>query len=137
MDANAIKTATEAAMARYTAASTAALDAEITLNRLALAEMIAEADLPAGAVVEVMDWADEPNGDGTYDLDLMDAYDTDGNIVASDIGGNGAIRAGRYDDKDATSTDWDIFTADNDEQISVDRVYEWVRAEGWNAPAVG
>lgn len=110
----------------------AAAKAAAQVNRLALAQALLEADLPAQAHVRVTDWADEPNGDGTYDLDPGEAWlpadNGEDEAYLGDLGGQGAIAAGHYDgDGEPAGTDWDLFLVDGETAVlSVAKVYDWL-----------
>lgn len=122
--------------AAYEAAMATAAEEAVMVNRLALAEMLLEADLPRTAVVQMVDWADEPNGDGTFDVDLGEAYEAeDEDEGYGDLGGTGAITAGHYDGDDTPAgTDWDMFFTGAEVEpgeyplISVAKVYDWFEA---------
>lgn len=111
-------------LAQREAARSHAVEAAAQVNRLVLAEALLAADLPEDAVVDVTDWAEEPNGDGTYDMDIAEAYLPNGDSLG-DLGGQGAISAGRVDG----GTDWDLFllNADDPATLSVAKVYDWLR----------
>ena len=102
-------------------------------NRVHLAEFLAEEGVLEGARISVLDWADEAHEDGTYDVDVYEVYDADGEFVA-DIGGiAGAVAAGHLDgDGEPVGTDWDIFMNVNENvfaepTIEASKVYAWVR----------
>lgn len=127
------QTLTQVVNARLADAQRDAQKAAATVNRLVLAQVLLDADLPREAVVEMTDWADEPNGDGTYDVDPGEAYDPQTNESFGDLGGQGATSAGHYDGHgEPSGTDWDIFlTADEVEPgelplLSVAKVYDWL-----------
>lgn len=129
------KAITPVVNARLVAAQQALAEAAALQNRLVLAEVLLDADLPRTAVVEMTDWVDEPNGDGTYDVDPGEAYDPESNESYGDLGGQGAITAGHYNgDGTPAGTDWDMYlTGDKPEPgeyplISVAKVYDWLEA---------
>lgn len=118
--------------ARYQTAITAATEAATQVNRLALAQILLDAEIPENAHVTLTDWADEPNGDGTYDMDVDEAYlpaeKFEDEEVLDNIGGSGAIAAGHV----GGGTDWDIFMLDaapkhGIQRIEVAKVYTWLR----------
>jgi hypothetical protein len=116
---------------RSHAAKEAAIEANADLNRIALAQILLDAEIPENAHVDLMDWADEPNEDGTYDMDVNEAYLPATNEVIDSIGGSGAVPAGRL----GGGTDWDIFMIDiapkyGMRHIEVAKVYAWLRAQG-------
>lgn len=123
--------------AAYEAAAATAAEQAVMVNRLALAEMLLEADLPRTAIVQMVDWVDEPNADGSYDVDLGEAYEVDDEDDSyGDLGGTGAIAAGHHDgDGNALGTDWDMFLADTPVEpgeypmLSVAKVYDWLAAQ--------
>lgn len=128
-----VSTLTASHRAAYEAAMAEANEQAAIINRLALAEMLLGAELPRTAVVEMMDWAEEPNPDGTYDVDLSEAYDTeDEDVDYGDLGGTGAISAGHHDGDNDLGTDWDLFLDDGEVEpgefprISVAKVYDWL-----------
>lgn len=111
-------------------AAAAAIEAQADVNRLALAEALLDAEIPEGALVDLYDWADEPNTDGTYDMDISEAYMPieDGGEVYGDLAGQGAIPAGHVDG----GTDWDLFLVENTPErnrIEVTKVYAWLAAQ--------
>lgn len=129
------QTLTPMVNARLADAQRDAQEAAATVNRLVLAQVLLDADLPREAVVEMTDWADEPNGDGTYDVDPGEAYDPQTNESFGDLGGQGAVSAGHYDGHgEPSGTDWDIFlTGDEVDRgelplLSVAKVYDWLGA---------
>src|SRR5687768_5608846 len=80
-----------AANERYLAAKAVAEEAAVMCNRVALADMLCEFDLPRTAVVQMIDWSDEPNDDGTYDADLGEAFEADDEEESyGELGGHGA-----------------------------------------------
>lgn len=106
-------------------------------HRLALATALLDADVAPGSFVATTSWPEEPNADGTYDIDPTEVYDQHGTYV-TDIGGRGALPAGRCDDSGA----WDTFAADpatvppdsdladrhhpDDLLLSASQVYDWL-----------
>lgn len=121
---------------RYLAAKAAAEEAAAMCNRVALADMLCEFDLPRTAVVQMIDWADEPNDDGTYDADLGEAFEADDEEESyGDLGGHGALPVGRHDGEGTSlGTDWDMFLVEGETEpgdyarISVAKVYDWLDA---------
>lgn len=107
-------------------AEAAFMNARAQVNRIEVADIILGADLSRAACISVIDWADEPNDDNTFDVDLGEVLDGEGEHL-TDLGGeNGAIPAGHFVDRTALS-DWDIFTNGTvlTHPIQVSLVMDW------------
>lgn len=129
MDIDSLKAAVAPLRENATAAEStarAALDeARVHSARLDLAQMVLNDDLPSGSTVVIIDWSDEPNEDGTFDMDLGEAYDADGTLLC-DAGGRGAVAAGYT----AGGTAWDIFLSEESNEaesyVDVNLVHAWL-----------
>lgn len=128
-----IETAAAANATRLSAATAELAAANAEQHKIAIAQGVLEAQLPATAHVDLIDWSTEdPTDEGTFDVDLSEAYIPGGETLG-DLGGHGnAIHAGLPDgsttiDEFLTNPRVDLDPGDPG-TISVAAVHAWVRA---------
>ncbi|KQP63130.1 hypothetical protein [Nocardioides sp. Leaf285] len=88
-------------------------------------------DLPEDHRVHTTTWPEEPNGDGTFDVDLGDVLDAEGERVG-DLGGQGAVPAGWFtgDEMLPARTAYDVWRIDSydpESPISIATMKAWHR----------